>query len=169
MGTKEVWKDVKDYEGMYQISNFGEVKSFKRKEERIMIKNFSKRQYLNVKLTQKGDPKTFKVHRLVANAFIPNPENKPQVNHIDGIKTNNRVENLEWCTNKENMHHAIVNGLKKSIRGEGNPNAKLSIEKVKQIKQLLDLGFLQDEVAEVYGVGSRCISKIKTGIRWGYV
>ena len=104
---KEIWEDVKRYEGLYQISSFGRVKSFKRKNSRILKPFFNKDGYLNVELrdSTSNKRKIISIHRLVALAFIPNPLNKPQVNHIDEIKTNNNILNLEWVTQKENMNH----------------------------------------------------------------
>lgn len=112
---KEVWKEVKDYDGRYVVSNLGRVKSVKRfvkghnsyrpVRDRILKTRFSKGGYERVKLTKNCKGKEFYVHRLVATAFIPNPENKPQVNHIDSNRKNNIVENLEWMTAKENIQH----------------------------------------------------------------
>ncbi|PTI10711.1 hypothetical protein BU096_00640 [Staphylococcus xylosus] len=102
---EEVWKDVKGYEGLYQISNLARVKSFKRSKPRILKPFINKDGYLNVELSNSISNKTMSIHRLVATAFIPNPNNKEQVNHIDEVKTNNDLSNLEWVTQKENMNH----------------------------------------------------------------
>lgn len=99
----EVWKDIEDFPN-YQVSNMGRVKSFcQQKEGKILKQNFVRNNYLSVGLYYNGKTKTFRVHRLVALAFIPNPENKETINHINEVKTDNRVENLEWMTVKENI------------------------------------------------------------------
>ena len=118
---KEEWKDIKNYEGLYQVSNLGNVKSLERNksngkglvkiDEKILTQNITNWGYGNVALYKNGARKHHKVHRLVAEAFIPNPNNKEQINHIDGNKLNNNVNNLEWNTRIENMNHARINGL----------------------------------------------------------
>lgn len=118
---KEEWKDIKNYEGLYQVSNLGNVKSLERNksngkglvkiDEKILTQNITNWGYCKVALYKNGARKYYKVHRLVAEAFIPNPNNKEQINHIDGNKLNNNVNNLEWNTRIENMNHARINGL----------------------------------------------------------
>lgn len=111
--NKEIWKDIEGYQG-YQISNFGNIKSFRKyKNGKLMIPQKDKKGYLQICLYKNRKSKTKKMHRLVAQTFILNNENKPQVNHIDGNKTNNNVNNLEWCNNSENQLHAYKNGLEK--------------------------------------------------------
>ena len=105
---KEIWKDIKGYEGLYQVSNLGRVKSLPRKNHpKEEFRNLSpdSKGYLRVNLFKNNKGKTHKVHRLVAEAFIPNPNNYPQVNHKDENKANNNVDNLEWCTNKYNVNY----------------------------------------------------------------
>ena len=103
---EEIWADVKDYEGLYQVSNLGRIKSTR--YSRLMVPCKDYRGYLTVQFTVKGKIKRFKIHRLVAQAFIPNPNNLPQVNHKDENKTNNIVDNLEWCTNEYNYFYGTA-------------------------------------------------------------
>lgn len=104
----EIWKDIKDYEGLYQVSNYGRVRSLNyRNTGRVeVLKSIEEQQgYLQIHLVKNKKRATFKIHRLVAETFIQNPERKPQVNHKDEDKTNNRVENLEWCCCNYNINY----------------------------------------------------------------
>ena len=102
---KEYWKPVVEYEGLYEVSNWGRVKSLKFGKERILKQGKYKYGYLYVVLSKNGILKAFKVHRLVAEAFIDNPDNLPCVNHKDENKLNNNVDNLEWCTHEYNINY----------------------------------------------------------------
>ena len=128
----KIWRDISGYEGDYQISNFGRVKSFKRGKVKILKPAFNGN-YFFVYLHKNGNAKMHYIHILVAKAFIPNPENKPEVNHINGDKTNCCVENLAWATSSENREHAVEMGFLKS--GCENGNAKLSAEQVHEIRR----------------------------------
>lgn len=115
----EIWKDIEGYEGLYQVSNLGRIKSLEKmvvsknhsiqkRKERIIKSSPNNRGYLKIGLSKNNKRKFYRVHRLVAQAFIPNPDNKPEVNHINEIKTDNRVENLEWMTRKENCNYGTA-------------------------------------------------------------
>lgn len=103
----EIWKPAFGYETTHEVSNYGNVRGYRRKK--ILTPPLDQRGYKRTKIGKKS----VRVHRLVALTFIPNPDNKPQVNHIDGDKTNNHIENLEWVTNDENREHAVKLGLYK--------------------------------------------------------
>jgi transcriptional regulator of met regulon len=114
----EIWKDIPEYEGLYQISNLGNVRSQHsnrmngQKPGKLLKIALMKNGYMSLELRMSDTNKRHLVHRLIAESFIPNPDNKPVVNHINGIKTDNRIENLEWCTHSENVRHAINTGLR---------------------------------------------------------
>ena len=117
-----MWKPIENYNSLYEVNEKGEVRSLyhwnghkyeKRKKPYILKQTNTTTGYKKVELAKDGKKKSLKVHRLVANAFIPNPMNKPYINHIDGNPINNCVENLEWCTQHENVVHAYETGLKK--------------------------------------------------------
>lgn len=102
-GMKETWKDISGFEGLYQVSNTGKIKSFCRKKTKILVPGIH-RGYERVILSKNNIRRYASVHRLVAEAFVPNPEGKPQVNHIDENTRNNNANNLEWVTSKENIN-----------------------------------------------------------------
>ena len=128
----EIWKDIKDYEGLFQVSNLGRVKSLGNgrtyKTSRIRKLYTNKYGYLQVQLCKDGKRKWFRVNRLVATAFLDNPEGKTEVNHIDEDKTNNRVDNLKWEWHKDNINH----GTRNERVSKAMTNGKLS-KKVLQL------------------------------------
>lgn len=103
----EIWLPVKGFEGHYEVSNTGIVNSLKRGGRKRIYIGFNQKGYAQVGLSKNGVSKTYKLHRVVAEAFIPNPHSLPQVNHINGVKDDNRPENLEWVTAKANTEHGI--------------------------------------------------------------
>ena len=129
--SEEIWKDIEGYEGIYQVSSFGRVRSLDRYIQPYthfcrgrILKPRKRPTYLSVKLSNEGILKCMYVHRLVAHAFIPNPNNLSDINHKDEDKTNNRVDNLEWCTHKYNINYGTA---KERIRNS-MPNKKVVIQ-----------------------------------------
>ena len=175
MEINEIFKDVKGYEGYYEVSNLGRVRSTSYKGIKILKPSITKSGYLNVIfcINQKREHKL--VHRLVAETFIPNPKNKPQVNHINGIKTDNRVENLEWCTASENGLHAYKNGLSKNVvwKYTGKPVAKID----KKTGQIIEKYRSMLSAKKINGystctnIARACHGKSKTayGYKWEFI
>lgn len=198
---EEVWKDIQGYEGLYQVSNLGVVRSLDTMGENgrkykgvTKVGHDNGRGYLTVNFKVKGKQKNFYVHRLVAQQFIPNPDNKPEVNHIDGNKYNNLVDNLEWSTRLENVRHAFRTGLNKSYErtedwrkrnsehrkgkftGDKNPRARAVVQLDKKtMKFIAEYGCAMDG-AKVMGrdncgnIISCCQNRINSiyGYKWMY-
>ena len=164
---EEIWKDKKDYEGHYQVSNFGRVKSIKFGKEIILKQHINKGGYYYVCLLKNGKHKNYYVHRLVAEAFIDNPDNLPQVNHKDENKTNNSVDNLERCTNEYNHNYGTIN--ERISQSQSKPvlqydlNGNL-IKEWKSINECGRNGFNQGDICKC------CNGKRKTakGFIWVY-
>ena len=158
----EKWCAYPNYGGGdYQISTFGRVKSLKNNRVKI-LKPWLRGEYMQVELCQDGVQKTFQVNRLVAETFIPNPDNLPEVNHIDGRKLNNHVSNLEWVTHQSNMRHAVDTGLQVVFHGEDHQKAVLTNADAVYIRENLD-GLTGVELAKKFGVMPAIISNIQTG------
>lgn len=132
----EIWKPIPGWEDLYKISNTGKVLSIKNNR---IIKNMIKNGYENIEFWKNNKRKHMSVHRLIAEAFIPNPENKPHINHINSIRNDNRIENLEWCTPKENIQHSHKFGGAKTY------NESKKGKKVPQFEKLRTKGWLNDK------------------------
>jgi hypothetical protein len=184
--VNEQWKPIRGYEGLYEVSNMGRVKSldqvsyrsngitmcYIRQKGRLLkgrlVGSKKKKQYLGVLLCRNGKQENKKIHRLVAEAFIPNPNNYPQIDHIDGNKTNNTVSNLEWVTNEENMRRSWEKGLR-SYCGENSPRAKLTQSEVDEIRNTYVpgvRGFGRKSLAKKYHVSENAIKAITEGRTW---
>ena len=176
---EEIWKDINGYEGLYQISNLGRVKSLQKKVWTVRNNSYSIRKekilklvnrhgYYAVELFNNGIGKMKQVHRLIAIEFIPNVNNKKEINHINGIRNDNRIENLEWCTRSENAIHSVI-VLKKNV-GISNKRSKLNPEKVLKIKELLLnkklLNHTYNSIAELFDVSVSTIFSINKGVTW---
>jgi len=167
---KEIFKAIKGYEGIYEISNYGNVKSFQGNKQRILKPQKWSKGYLWVCLSKNDSESKQSVSRLVASAFILNPENKPQVNHINGNKSDNILSNLEWCSQSENMKHAISLGLKKYFKGEKHSAAKLKDKDIISIRKTYGTNnYSQSQIAEIYGVSRSCISNIVSRRNWSHL
>jgi hypothetical protein len=168
----EEWKKIVEYPN-YSVSNLGRVRNDVR--GRIRKTTISKVGYERIGLRPSKNPNThqpdYKVlHRLVAKAFIDNPLNLPQVNHIDGNKLNNRPANLEWCTPSHNIQHSYDIGLNIHTHGSKHFASKITEEDVKKIRSLYKSGeFFQYEIAGMFGINQQNVSLICSGKAWAHV
>ena len=179
---QKTWKSIKDFEGKYEVSNTGKVRGLDRFvfsvkggnnkakiKGRLLNPYKNAHGYLKVKLSNgRKNGKLVSVHRLVAIHFIKNPEEKPDINHLDGDKENNFPENLEWCTKKENLTHAKKNNL--IATGHKINTTKLSEKEVLEIrKKYIPWKYSQRRLAKEYGVSRVCIQSIIKRETWKYL
>lgn len=181
----EIWKPVKDYEDYYEISTLGRLKSFKREywsgvnfsskkiqEEFITYGTTHNQGYKVYGLNKNGLYKGVKIHRLVAQAFIPNPDNLPQVNHKDGNKANNKVDNLEWCTPLYNMRHSFETGLnipsfkKISTNGDNSYTKIINSNIVRNIREEFKKGKTQRQLMDIFKLKRSHINDIVRNKTW---
>ncbi len=185
---REIWKPIGGYAGRYEISNYGRVKTLGRfisknsrrgkkylyfRKGRVLKQNYSACLYPRVTVWRKPLSKTMLVHRIVAEHFIPNPENKLCINHKDGNKLNNNVGNLEWCSYSENSYHAYKSGLMAEFQnvGEKNGRAILGNEAVLTIREVFNhmSGLSKQkyrELAQIFGVSISTTTRIIKNTHW---
>lgn len=164
----ETWKDIPGYEGLYQVSDFGNVKSLRGKEK-ILKPSSNGKGYLTLILSKNNKRYYPYVHRLVGELFVENPDNKPEINHKDGNKANNHKDNLEWCTHLENIKHSCRTGLKvsKGAVGERNCKAKLTEEIVVKIREMYSSDKIsQKELSIIFNISRTTISSITLNKTW---
>jgi hypothetical protein len=175
---KEEWRKIAGFEN-YEVSNFGLVRSIKRftgkggnyiNDKLVYLKPSDDGSgYLQVILYNNKKPKSFKVHKIVANSFIPNIHNKPTVNHINGIKYDNSVQNLEWATRSENTKHKYIIGIDNN-KGENHPSNKLTELQVLEIRERFNSGETDRcKLSIEYGVSSGHIFSIVKRISWNHI
>ena len=176
----EIWKDIKDFEGMYQVSNFGRFKSLSRLKNcgiygKYMHKEFIMKQnerkgYLSILLYKSNDYKAkLPSHVLVANHFIENNEDKRTVNHIDGNKKNNKISNLEWLSDSEQQLHAVSIGLRENAIGEKSNFSKLTEKSVLEIRKLFKNNISINEISKIYNISKNNIRYIVNRVTWKHI
>lgn len=174
---QEIWKDIPNYEGLYQVSNLGNFKSFDRIVKYNNVTVIRKGRLLKLRQNRDGYSytvfsvnsirKTIKPHRIVAEVFLKNPFNKPCVNHKNGIKHDNRIENLEWVTYSENTIHAVSIGLKKGKKNGTSHLCKLTKKQVNKIKNMYSKGNIsQFAISKQFNISQSQVSRICRGVNW---
>lgn len=166
--SNEIWKDIKEYEGLYQISNFGRVRN--RNNKLLKIRYVGKKPYTPsacVILSKNSVAKTWILHRLLGMYFLECPPNykELQINHIDGNRLNNKLSNLEWCTASENQKHAFKMGLQ-SNKGEKNSRAKLTQSDVDEIRAMVSQGVSSRFIASKFNTNQSYVRHIVTYKTW---
>ena len=163
------WRPIKEFERYYEINRNGQIRN--RKRNKLIKQHPDKDGYFRVILwhSEKGWRFNRIVHRLLCEAFIPNPDNKKCVNHKDGNKQNNNLSNLEWVTDLENKEHAMVNNLMRGRPGESHHNVKLTEKDILRIRQLIKEGQNDKEIGKLFKVHKGTINKIRNGYRWKHI
>lgn len=166
----EIWRYIPNTSQKYMVSNMGRIKSLfdcnGNYREKIRAQGYDKDGYCRLVLYGSGKPKYLKIHTIVADVFCVKPSGTTQVNHINGIKTDNRMVNLEWCTLQHNITHSIETGLKKTSPGEKNGMAKLTEQ---QVLSILSDKRVQHIIAKEYNIKQSTVSAIKTGKIWSHL
>jgi hypothetical protein len=177
---EEFWRPIKGYEGIYRVSNLGRIKSlsrlvqckngYRKTKEKILKPHINKSGYCSLDLGKKNK---HLLHRIVANAFIPNPDNKPCVNHLNGIKSDNKFDNLEWCTYSENEKHSyLVLGKKSNLsknrqtrKGSKSNFSKFTDLEIEEIKNLILENTKPSKIIIKYNISKSYISRLKNNKR----
>jgi len=162
---KEIFKIIEEFPE-YEVSNLGNIRSYRIYKNGKLLKHRISNGYNRVMLNKKNKM----VHRLLAQAFIPNPENKPCINHINGIRNDNRVENLEWVTISENNKHAYDTGLKPPIFGENHYSTTLTKQNVIEIIKLLKTtNLFYKEIAKLFNTSISTVARLKHKKTWKHL
>ena len=183
--TEEIWKDVVGFEGLYQVSNLGRVKSLDRvlsiktsnqvvsfsclrtKKGKVLKPVNRGRGYLCVSLSDRDRCRLVNIHLIVAEAFLEKPRPDKVINHKDGNKANNTLENLEWVSTSENHLHAV--NFLGQLRGDTHGMSKLTEDQAKQIKSLRKLGYSAKILSEMFNIGESQVKRISSGKSWKYL
>lgn len=177
--TNEIWKDVVGWEGLYQVSSMGRFKSLSREKTlgargKKIMKSFIMKQnevkgYLTILFYNNSIRKKYQSHRVVANHFIENTKNKRTVNHINGNKKDNRINNLEWSSDSEQQIHAVKIGLRNKTLGENSNLSKLNETLVKEIRELHKQKVKQNKLAITYNINRNTVSNIVNNKTWKHI
>ena len=163
----ENMKDIPGFEGLYAATKEGKIWSHTNKKFRKI--STDSRGYCHLGLCKKGVVKNYMLHRLVALTYIPNRKNLPHINHKNCTKGDNDVKNLEWCTAKENIQHAIINNLRHPARGVDHGNSFLSEDDVREIRRQKERGDTLVEIGKHFNADFRTISQIVNRKRWNHI
>lgn len=183
---KEEWLPVNGYEGFYEVSNLGQVRNVKERRHtsigRVLKPLPTTNGYFRVCLNKDGERRYISVHRIVATTFLGVPDSELQVNHIDGVKSNNRIDNLEWVTSKQNHHHASMMGLKafgdrnpsrlypeKRKRGPDNHKTKLTEDKVIELRRLSSEGWGCARLGRYFGITKQAARAVALRRNWKHI
>ena len=174
----EEWRKIPGFPLMYEVSSIGRIRRLESTYWRMLhgkltkhllpakfisLRTKNRKGYIDVRINNR----LWRLHRLVAMAFVPNPQNLPQVNHKNAIKTDNNFKNLEWCTNQENRNHMVR--LKLHIFGSKCPRAILKESDIPKIRNFIKEGISQSQIAKKFGVSPSCIQAIADGNNWKHI